>query len=359
MSLLLIALLVAAPLEITLVRDRPGDGGGAIEIEWQAESWPALLGFELQRRAEGDTWQQVTFAGPRVSSYTDEETVDGTRYSYRVGAVLDTGVVWSAPSSPVTSSAQWYNPRTTAALVSLLIITGFIVFFISRARAGARLFLRRITGLDAVEEALGRATEMGRRILYVPGLSSVSDVATIAAINILGEVAKKAAKYGTPLTVPTADPIVYTVARETVQQSYIEAGRPDAFDPGSVYFLSDDQFAYAAAVDGIMLREKPATNFFIGMFWAESLILAETGATTGAIQIAGTDAVNQLPFFFCACDYTLVGEELYAASAYLSREPLLLGSLVGQDLGKLAILAVILLGSLASLTLNLPVDRLF
>jgi hypothetical protein len=347
------------PPGVTAVHDRPGDGGGAIVVEWQAAAQPGLLGFDVQRCADGDTWQQLSFLGPRVASYTDEEAEDGTSYRYRVGAVSDSATAWSAESAPVTSAAQWYNPKTTGALVGTLLITAFIVFFIGRARAGAKLFLRRIAGLDAVEEALGRATEMGRRILYVPGLSSVSDVATIASINILGEVSKKAAKYGTPLTVPTADPIVYTVARETVQQSYIEAGRPDAFDPGAVYFLSDDQFAYAAGVDGIMLREKPATNFFIGMFWAEALILAETGATTGAIQIAGTDAVNQLPFFFCACDYTLMGEELYAASAYLSREPLLLGSLVGQDASKLVIIAVILLGSLAALIVGQPVARFF
>jgi hypothetical protein len=55
--------------------------------------------------------------------------------------------------------------------------------------------------------------------------------------------------------------------------------------------------------------------------------------------------VHQLPFFITACDYTLIGEELYAASAYLSRDPVLLGSLKGQDWGKIVILAVLLLGS--------------
>jgi hypothetical protein len=113
-----------------------------------------------------------------------------------------------------------------------------------------------------------------------------------------------------------------------------------------VFYVTDSQFGYAAAVDGIMIREKPATNFFLGMFWAESLILAETGASTGAIQIAGTDAVTQLPFFITACDYTLIGEELYAASAYLSNEPLLVGSLKGQDWAKALIWILLLIGSI-------------
>jgi hypothetical protein len=200
---------------------------------------------------------------------------------------------------------------------------------------------------------------MGRATLYVPGLSSIADVATIASLNILGEVAKKTAKFGTPLIVPNTDPIVYTVAREIVKESYTAVGRPDAFNQDIVFFVTDQQFAYAAAVDGIMAREKPATNFLIGMFYAESLILAETGAMTGAVQIAGTDAVAQLPFFITACDYTLIGEELYAASAYLSREPLLMGAIKGQDYSKVIIVGLILLGTLLALAARLPVPSWF
>jgi len=129
-------------------------------------------------------------------------------------------------------------------------------------------------------------------------------------------------------------------------------GKPDAFRADNVYFVTNDQMGYAAAVDGIMVREKPATNFFLGAFFAESLILAETGAATGAIQIAGTDQVTQLPFFITACDYTLMGEELYAASAYLAKEPLLLGTLKAQDLSKMIIVGILILGALVTLALR-------
>jgi hypothetical protein len=53
--------------------------------------------------------------------------------------------------------------------------------------------------------------------------------------------------------------------------------------------------------------------------------------------------VAQIPFFVAATDYTLIGEELYAASAYLSQEPVLLGPLKAQDWAKIAILAFILI----------------
>ena len=94
-----------------------------------------------------------------------------------------------------------------------------------------------------------------------------------------------------------------------------------------------------------MIRDRPAAHIMMGYFYAESLLLAETGSTTGAIQIAGTDAFTQLPFFITTCDYTLLGEELYAASAYLSGEPRMLGSLKGQDAGKALILAALVLGA--------------
>ena len=99
-------------------------------------------------------------------------------------------------------------------------------------------------------------------------------------------------------------------------------------------YLTDEQFGFVAGVTGTMVREKPAACFYFGAFYAESLVLAEMGNSIGAIQVAGTAMPSQLPFFVAACDYTLIGEEFFAASAYLSGEPHQLGSLKGQDVGK-------------------------
>ena len=216
------------------------------------------------------------------------------------------------------------------------------------AKEGKDLFIRRLPGLDEVDNAVGRATEMGKPILYITGLSGISDVATIAAINILGEVAKKTAEYNTRLIVPCADPIVMAVEQEVVKEAYAEMGRPDAYNEDDVFYLTRSQFAYVAGVNGIMVRQRPATILYMGMFYAESLVLAETGSSVGAIQIAGTDAVTQLPFFITSCDYTLIGEELYAASAYLSREPVLLGGLKGQDTVKFLVGVLLILGVIAA-----------
>lgn len=337
------------------VFDTPNDDGRSVTLRWQAGQGVAAERYVVMRSGRDSLPVMVAEIGGGEAEYLDEDVVDHRLYRYWIGAVRGVDTVWSKLSGVVAGRPQWFNTFRINVLIGMVIFFALVIFFIQHARAGRKLFVRRIAGLDAVEEAVGRATEMGKPIVYVPGLGGVSDIATIASINILGEVAKKTAQYDSALLVPNRDPIVYTVVREVVKEAYTKAGRPDAFRPDNVFFVTQEQFAYAAAVDGLMVREKPATNFFLGTFWAESLILAETGATTGAIQIAGTDSVFQLPFFITACDYTLIGEELYAASAYLSREPLLLGSLKGQDYGKMIVLLVIVIGSALRLLSKLPV----
>jgi hypothetical protein len=254
---------------------------------------------------------------------------------------------------PVQCYGQWFNTGRIPVLVFVIGFMATTVIFITRAKRGAKLFVRRLAGIEAVDEAIGRATEMGKPILYVLGLGTAAEIATIASFTILGRVAKKVAEYQTGLIVPCYDPIVMTVAQETVSTGFMDAGRPDSYNQDMVYFVTQSQFAYVAAVNGVMLRELPATNIYMGKFFAESLILAETGALAGSIQIAGTDEIAQIPFFVVACDYTLIGEELYAASAYLGREPILLGSLKAQDYAKAAVMIFALIGFI---TLNFGWD---
>lgn len=230
------------------------------------------------------------------------------------------------------------------ALILVVVFSAAVLLYTKWAKEGKPLFLRKIPGLDAVEEAVGRATEMGRPILFVPGIAELDEIETIAGVSILGRVAKIVAQYDTPLTVPVRYPLVLAASQEVVEQAYIEAGKKDSYDKDTVKYVAGEQFAFTANVNGYMMRERPATNIYMGAFFAESLLLAETGNAAGSIQIAGTARPEQLPFFIAACDYTLMGEELYAASAYLSHEPLMTGGLKGQDFVKMIIAICILIG---------------
>jgi len=247
---------------------------------------------------------------------------------------------------------------------AVYIVEGLLVFFIVykviSARRGRQLFIRRIPGLSSLDEAVGRAAEMGKPMLFTPGIGGISIIG-LQALAILSHVIRRAAKYGTRVIVPTADPLLYTVAEEVAKDAYAAEGVPEQFNPEDIRFLSENQFAWASAVVGILHREQVATALHFGYYAAESLILAENGQMVGAVQIAGTPSTTQVPFFLATCDYTIIGEEYYATSAYLSREPTLLGSLVGQDYGKINIVALIIIGAIVVTLTNqgvsLPVVR--
>jgi hypothetical protein len=339
------------------VTDVPNDSGEALELSWQPATGEGITGYLIRRggSAEGP-FTEVDTVGSEVTSFTDSNGPEsslrgGQTYYYQVVALGAGGEAASSVVSGVARQSFFNTERTNLFVLILLffvLVLGFTRQAVRHARRGSIPFVRKIAGLTAIEEAIGRATEMGRAVLYVPGIDDANNIQTIYSMIILGNVAKTVARYETPLIVPICRAFVVPLAEETVKQGYVDAGRPDAYNVNNIRYLSEEQFAFTAGVDGIMLREKPAANLFLGSFFAESLILAETGFQTGAVQIAGTANIHQLPFFVVACDYTLIGEEFYAASAYLSREPKLIGVLKGTDWMKVIIIALIFIGVVAS-----------
>ena len=235
-------------------------------------------------------------------------------------------------------------------LICLVAVMAAVTYFINRAEKGKVPKVRRIAGIDAIDEAIGRAVEMGRPVMAAHGIANLRDSITgpqtIAGLSVLSYVAKKCAEVGTRVIVPIRQPEVWPIAADIVETSYRLAGKPEEYHSTDIMYLSDQQFGYSSSVMGILMREKPGAHIMIGAYWAESMQLAEVGATVGAMQISGTAQVSQIPFFLVSTDYCLIGEEIYAAGAYLSGEPAVIASLVGQDVGRMLAVGLGILGGL-------------
>ena len=225
--------------------------------------------------------------------------------------------------------------RLNVLIGAFIFMALFWYIFIKVKRHKDEMFIRRIPGLDAIDDAVGRATEMGKPIIYDAGIGWYANINTIASMLILKSVAKKVAEFKAEIYVPTCDPIVMQIAEEMVSSGFLDAGYPEDHKKDNCFFLVQDQFAFAAGLSGLIARKKPATALHFGAYAAESLLISEAGFAAGAIQVAGTVAAAQLPFFITACDYTLIGEELYAAAAYMSRDAQILSNLKLSDYGKL------------------------
>jgi hypothetical protein len=290
---------------------------------------------------------KVTNQRKWLSLFHREQQINNRSYSYMIMKTDTEGAyTFSEESEPFMPVPQWFNWNFLIALIATILFTGIVVFTSFQARRGKDLYLRPIAGLQEIDNAVGRATEMGRPILYVPGWSTIGEITTIASMMILNKVAKKAAEYDTRIIVPNNDYYVMPLAQEMVREAFYEAGRPDSYNPIDIFYISSDQFPWAAGINGTMIREKTATNFYMGFFNAEALLMTETGNATGSIQIAGTDAITQVPFFITTCDYTLIGEEFYAASAYMSKDAELVAMLKAQDYFKFLIIFFVLLGAI-------------
>lgn len=241
--------------------------------------------------------------------------------------------------------------RVNIFIASLFFFGLFFYVFTTVKKKRDSIYIRRIPGLDAIDDAVGRATEMGKPIIYDSGLGGFSSPQTIASMLILRSVAKKVAEFKAEIIYPAYDPVVLQIAEEMISSGFLDAGYPEDHKKDNCFFMVSDQFAYAAGLSGLIARKKPATALHFGYYAAESLLISEAGFAAGAIQVAGTTEATQLPFFITSCDYTLIGEELYAAAAYLSRDAQVLSNLKLSDYGKVIFGVLFLLGTIL-LTIN-------
>ncbi|MEM1623111.1 MAG: DUF6754 domain-containing protein [Sulfolobales archaeon] len=239
-------------------------------------------------------------------------------------------------------------PFSAFVILLVLLVAGYV--FMNEARSGKEFPVRKIPAFDAIEEAVARSVEMGRPVHMTFGFGTISSAMApqfIAGLGVLSHVARLCGKYGAKLIATLGVPEAIATTEEIVREGYYSSGRPELYDPTyNVRYLTDQQFAYASAVQATLIRENVGANIVVGPFYAESLIFMEAGNMVNAFQIAGTARETQIPFFVLVADYSFIGEEIFAAGALASGDRETLASIRGQDVGKLLSIILIVLGIL-------------
>jgi hypothetical protein len=240
------------------------------------------------------------------------------------------------------------------AIVILLIFVAAIYFFTLRARSGWTPLLRRIRAFDVLRGLPGQAVEAGRDLHLSLGTGSLVNETTadsLAGLAVLDYLAEQAAATGVSPKISMADPTVMLFA-----QNALRAAHPDDPDRAeeayrSIRWIAPQPAAYAAGVMNILNVDQVEANIMVGNFGDEYLLMGETAARRGMAHVGGTSNPNTLPFVYTTAQETLLGEEIYAAGAYLQKRPAHLGSLTAQDLMRwlvgLFILSSIVIASLS------------
>lgn len=229
----------------------------------------------------------------------------------------------------------------------MAVLSGLVLWKIAQANRGRPMYIRPIPGLKAIDEAVGRAAELGAPVLFHPGIDNFKNAQTLAAMGILQHVAKLAARLDVPVHITTGQPVMVPICEDVLKAVFEAELRPELMQRCSVRFISPANDLTALGTAKLMVDERIASVFYFGAYDYTSLLYSEGGQLAGCMQIAGTADYYQIPFFIASCDYVVLVEELYASSAFLSRDKVLVGSVVGQDYGKLVLLALLVSGVLA------------
>jgi len=251
--------------------------------------------------------------------------------------------------------------ETLLLLIIALIVVGLTLWHHARALSGKRPISRRpLPGLEVMRRALARGAETGRAIHLSPGSGAVGTrsgtAETVAGLLAAERVASEAALNGAPILVSSGDAVAHLALRGSLRQAYQRAGLGQDYDPVNVQLLAhQDPMAYASGVTTLYGRQKLEVSQLIGSFGQEFLLAGEVGAQRDEPQLAGATTTTALPLIYLTADGALIGEEIYAAEAYLARSPAPTARLLTQDaLRTVVIVAILVLLLLTVFGLTLP-----
>ena len=242
--------------------------------------------------------------------------------------------------------------RVTFELAVLLIGVGAWLIFTNRAKQGKIPKIRKIAGLEGLSELVGRAAEMGKTVHIATGsqmLETSEAPIVTAGYAMLGYIAKLCGKYGVKLRYTCTFGYNIAIGQDLIKAGYTAAGAPGLYRDDMVYYAGDHQQAYSAAIMGYIMRERPAANMMFGGIKYETINSLGAGAVAGCMQAAGTPRWMYQPFLVAACDYSMIGDELFAAVALTTENPMEIGSIRGQDVIK--VMALVLTAGTAVLAL--------
>jgi hypothetical protein len=233
-------------------------------------------------------------------------------------------------------------------LFLLLLFSGLIIGFMFFGDLWP-MGLRRLRGFEDLGLALERAVEAGERVhlsLGTGSLIGIDSAPALAGLTVLAHIAASTAMSDKPVIASAGDGAMAILAQDTLQAAYQKVGAGGSYHPLSSRMLGPTPFSYAAGVPSMLTNEEVSVHILNGSFGPEGGLAAAFGRRNQAFVLAGTDDVQTQALFYGTADHPLIGEELFAGGAYLGVGEIHKASLKAQDIIRLIIVALILIGTL-------------
>jgi hypothetical protein len=244
---------------------------------------------------------------------------------------------------------------TITRLVLFLLIPLLLWGLIRRVRQRPQYTLRPIPAFDMLRGLLSRVAESGKIVHLSLGTSGLGDDQTavvVAGLAVLRYLVEQGVSFGAVPTMTVADPTLMLIAQDILYRTHQKKGLAARYRATDVQMIAPDATAYAVGAQDIVNQERVAANVMVGHFGEEYLLLGEAGAQREIVQMAGSNTVNVQPFLLSTSKHVLLGEEVFAAGAYLTGQPEHIASLCVQDTLRVLIVLAIVIGVLAKTVLG-------
>lgn len=233
-------------------------------------------------------------------------------------------------------------------LVFVVIFLGSMIVFAVAGKNRPGQNLREIAAFSRLGKAIGLAVEAGRRLhisLGWGGVSGVQGTSGLLGLSLVERIARLASISDRPPVVTSGEGTLGILSQDTLSMTYRAIGEARQYDSGQGRLSGLTPFSYAAGVLPNLFDEHVTATVLAGHFGSEVALIADAAERSDGMTLAGSDSIQAQAVLIAAAQEPLIGEELFAAGAYVNAGPLHASSLRAQDIFRWVLIVIILAGA--------------
>jgi hypothetical protein len=239
-------------------------------------------------------------------------------------------------------------------MIELVILTvaALLLLSITLWKRRSPSVVRELPALVRLYQAIGLSVEDGTRLhisLGSGGLLNARGGSALAGLASLRLISERTSVSDKPPVASAGDPALGLLTQDTLQAGYQAAGVEELYVPTSGRVTGFGPFGFAAGAMPITSNENISANILLGHFGAEVGLLTEASERENVTVIGASDDLAGQSVLFASSQDALIGEELFAAGAYLGAGPSHMASLTVQDILRWIILLALFAGAFLKL----------
>ena len=233
-------------------------------------------------------------------------------------------------------------------LAFVIIFFVLMLIFAAAGRKRPTSIFRPIPAFNRLVRALGLAVEAGQRLhvsLGWGGIFGLRGGSALVGLSVLNRMARIAAISDRPPVATSGEGTTALLSQETISASQRFLGEQVGLTPAAGQLTGVTPFSYAVGTFPLIRNQQVSANFLAGHFGVEAALITDAAERNGSLSLGGSDNLSGQAVLFASAIEPLIGEELYASSAYLQAGNLHVASLRAQDAFRWIVVLAIIAGA--------------